>query len=86
MELLFKKIGSQLKNYIIENYSKVENVLNKKNNKINYVNIYHRSWTNYNKCSTLNTHLKDKYLLDTNKLISLGFISAPINCDEQFFK
>ena len=85
MELIKKKIGSQLKNYITENYSKVEKILNKQNNKINYINIYHRSWTNYNKCGTMIAHLKDKYLLDTNKLISLGFIAAPINCDEQFF-
>jgi hypothetical protein len=85
MELIKKKIGSQLKNYIKENYSTVKKVFDKTNNKINYVNIYHRSWTNYNKCDTMIMHLKDKYLLDTNKLISLGFISAPINCDDQFF-
>ena len=35
MELVLKKIGSPLKNYIKQNYSKVEKMLVKQNNKIN---------------------------------------------------
>lgn len=84
MEVIDKKIDYELKKYIKENYVKVENILKKHNNKINYVNIYHRSW-NINNCEKIIDNLKNKYSFDTSKLISLGFISAPVNCDNQFF-
>jgi hypothetical protein len=84
MEVIVKKIDYELKKYIKENYVKVENILKKHNNKINYVNIYHRSW-NINNCEKIIDNLKNKYSFDTSKLISLGFISAPVNCDNQFF-
>jgi hypothetical protein len=85
MEVILKKIDSKFKNYIKEKYIKIKNILEKEQKKINYINIFHNSWTNSNDCDELIKHLKNQYLLDIDKLITLGFICAPINCDDQFF-
>lgn len=85
MEIICGKINIELKNIIKKKYLKVHNLLQKEKKKINYINIFHNSWTNSNDCDDLIKNLKNNYLLDTDKLLSLGFISAPVNCDEQFF-
>jgi hypothetical protein len=85
MEIINKKIDPKFKEFIKKEYIKNKNLLEKEQKKINYINIFHHLWNNKNNYNKLIEHLKNQYLLDTNKLITMGFISAPINCDEQFF-
>jgi hypothetical protein len=84
MEVIYQKIDPQFKKFIKKKYLKIKNLLDIEQKKINYINTYHHLWNN-NDSDEFIEHIKNQYLLDTNKLLSFGFISAPINCDNQFF-
>ena len=84
MEVIYQKIDPQFKKFIKKKYLKIKNLLDIEQKKINYINTYHHLW-NYNDSDEFIKHIKNQYLLDTNKLLSFGFISSPINCDNQFF-
>ena len=84
MKLITSKIHFDLKTLIKKNFSLVKDLIKEQNKRINHVNIYHRDWEKQN-CNDEITILKNEYNIDTDRLISLGFITSQVNCFDQYF-
>jgi hypothetical protein len=84
MELITLKIDNNLKNLIKHKFSLLKEVIEKENKRINHINIYHREWQK-NDCDEIIEILKNDYSINIKNIISLGFISAQVNCLNQHF-
>jgi hypothetical protein len=87
MKLITTKINSNLKKLIKEKYKSIEKIILEENKRINHVNIYHNKWSckDNETCTDIINILKKNYSINTNNLISMGFITAQINCYDQHF-
>jgi len=84
MKLITNKINENLKQQIKLKFKTVENLIKENNNRINHINIFHRDWKT-NDCQNLINIIKNDYNINTEKLISLGFITSQKNCHDQHF-
>ena len=63
-------------------YNKNKKLLNS-DDKINYINIYHKKWDNNQNILLLKSFIDDK--IKCKNIIAFGFISAPYKCKKQKF-
>uniref|UniRef100_A0A6C0BBF0 Phytanoyl-CoA dioxygenase n=1 Tax=viral metagenome TaxID=1070528 RepID=A0A6C0BBF0_9ZZZZ len=86
MEIVKNKISNQfidlLKKECLNIFPHVKN--NRKDIKINYVNLFHKNWEKKKNNRKFLKYIKDEIGCVTN-LISYGFINAPPNCNPQKF-
>jgi len=71
MELITPRINKYLKKLIKDQYL----LIKEENKSINHINIYHRDLQN-NNCKVIIKILKNEYLINTDNIISLGFITS----------
>jgi hypothetical protein len=84
MELITPRINKYLKKLIKDQYLLIKELIKEENKRINHINIYHRDWQN-NNCEEIIKILKNEYLINTDNIISLGFITSQVNCFDQYF-
>jgi hypothetical protein len=84
MELITSTINKNLKKLIKEKFSLVKEVIEKENKRINHINIYHRDWIK-NDCDEIIKILMSEYSINIDNIISLGFITAQVNCFDQYY-
>jgi hypothetical protein len=84
MELITPRINKNLKNFIKEQFLLIKELIKEENKRINHINIYHRDWQN-NNCDEIIKILKNEYSINTDNIISLGFITSQVNCFDQYF-
>ena len=87
MKLITTKIDSNLKKFIKDKYISIEKIILEENKRINHVNIYHNKWSSKDNetCADIINILKKNYSINTDNLISMGFITSQINCYDQHF-
>jgi hypothetical protein len=88
MEYITNNINDKLKDMIVDSYDSIKNNFNMNNQRINHINIYHKDWSddkiNFNSKNIIKL-LETEYNINSNTILSLGFINAPINCKNQHF-
>jgi hypothetical protein len=83
MIILPIKISNQFITEIKNNYTKIKNELDDNNKNINYINIYNKKWKTEKNNNILKNYV-DKEIACKN-IITLSYISAPSNCNNQEF-